>query len=221
MNMKKMLQAFSISVAIVSVAIVLVPNANAFSLGGIKSALGGGSNESVDFGTTESEVVGLINTSLKNLSQAQEIMAAALGLKEVAAIAEKNANDLSKGEITGKDELADKIKNSKSLTEKIVAKLKQKEELSAEAKKKFTSGLLPYGKGVVSGIAGAKKAADAFQSMSSNPMNLSKFGTLVYVGKEAPGLISMFADATSAIKDFSSQQGIKTDDLKAAEESGL
>lgn len=214
--MKKILQALSISAAI-----VLTPNANALSLGGIGGALGGGSKESVDFGATEGEVVGLINTSLKNLSKAQVIMLDALGLKEDAAVAEKNANDLSKGEITGKDELADKIENSKALSEKIVAKLKKKEALSDDAKKKFTTGLLPYGKGVVSGIAGAKKAADAFQSMSSNPMNLTKFGTLVYVGKEAPGLLSMFADATSAIKDFSSQQGIKTDDLSAAEESGL
>jgi len=66
-----------------------------------------------------------------------------------------------------------------------------------------------------------KKAADAFKSMSSDPMNLKKFGTLVYVGKKAPGLLSMFADATSVIKDFSLQHGINTDELTAAVESGL
>ena len=216
MDMKKILQVLSISAAI-----TLTPNANAFSLGSVKEALGGGSKDSVDFGATETEVVGLINSSLKNLSKSQVIMLRALGLKEDAAVAEKNANDHSKGEITGKDELADKIENSKALSEKIVAKLKKKESLSADAQEEFTSGLLPYGKGTVAGIAGAKKAADAFKSMSSDPMNLKKFGTLVYVGKKAPELLSMFADATSAIKDFSLQHGINTDDLTAADESGL
>ena len=212
MSMKKTLQA-----ATIVASVFLASGANALSLGGIGGALGGGSGDSVDFGATEGEVVGLINTSLKNLSKAQSIMLDALGLKDEAAVAEKNAQDLEKGDITGKDELADKIKNSKSLSDKIVAKLKQKEALSAEAKKKFGTGILPYGKGVIAGISGAKKAADALKSMSSNPMNLTKFGTLVYVGKEAPGLLSMFADATSAIKDFSTHQGIKTDEL----ESGL
>jgi len=172
-----------------------------------------------DFGAAETEVVGLINSALKNLSTSQAMILDALGLKDDAAVAQQNAEDLENGSITGKDEIASKLESSQALNDKIVAKLAEKEQLDSDAKSKFGQSLLPYAKGVVSGVQAGKKAADTLKSLSANPMQLTKFGTLAYVGKEAPTMISNFVDATGAIKDFATYQGIPTDDL--AEASGL
>ncbi len=209
MSVKNLLQAATL-VAATSIFTGCV------SLGGLMGGSSGG-----DFGATEGEVVGLINTSLQNLTKSQAIMLDALDLKDEAAVAENTAKSLEDGSLTGKDELAEQIENAKSTNEKIKAEMSKNVALSEDAKRKFGTALLPYGKGVVAGISGAKKAADALKSLSSDPMNITKFGTLVYVGKEAPGLLSMFADATSSIKDFATYQGINTDDLSAADESGL
>lgn len=190
------------------------------ALGGLGGLMGGDSGGSQgDFGAAETEVVGLINSALKNLSTSQAMILDALGLKDDAAVAQQNAEDLENGSITGKDEIASKLESSQALNDKIVAKLAEKEQLDSDAKSKFGQSLLPYAKGVVSGVQAGKKAADTLKSLSANPMQLTKFGTLAYVGKEAPTMISNFVDATGAIKDFATYQGIPTDDL--AEASGL
>lgn len=193
--------------------------AMAFGLPKAGSLLGGGSDEKVDFQSAEGEVVTLITGSLRNLAQAQALILDALGLKQDAAVAEKNASDLESGSLTGKDEMESQINSSKELNDKIVAKLSERQELSDEAKATFGKSLLPYAKGVVTGVEGGKKAIDSFKALSSNPMQLRKFGTLAFVGREAPGLIGNFIDSTKAIKDFASFQGIPTENL--AEASGL
>lgn len=211
-------------ISIVAAMLIGVSSTGAMALGhsgggGLGGMLGGGGGDKVDFAAAESEVVGLINGSLKNLATAQAKILGALGLKEDAAVAEQNAKDLESGSLTGKDEMASKIDSSKALNDKIVAKLSEKQALDAGAKAEFGKSLLPYAKGVITGVQGGKKAMETFKSLSANPMQLTKFGTLAYVGKEAPGLISNFVDATKAIKDFATFQGIPTDDL--AEASGL
>lgn len=176
---------------------------------GLGSLTGDDSEGGADFGAVEGEVVELMTTSLKNLTKSQAIMLDALGLKDEAAVAEQNAKDLESGSITGKDEMQTQIENSQSTNTLILETIKDQRELSEEAKKKFVTGLPPYGVGMASGISGARKAADTLKQMKSNPMNLTKFSTLVYVGKEAPSLLSMFADTTSAIKDFATHNGVE------------
>lgn len=186
-----------------------VTGAIAFSLGNAVGALtGGGAKGGVDMVATQTEVVLSFNVALKGLSQAQAKMADALGLKEEAALATKNAADFEAGSITGKDELSSKIVSSSKITEKLMTALEAKPKLDEAAKSKFASGLPPYGIGVVAGINGIKKAVDSLEAASSDPMQLMKLGTLIYLAKEGPSLLKSFGNATQAISTYTSSQGI-------------
>jgi hypothetical protein len=67
-------------------------------------------------------------------------------------------------------------------------------------------------------VAAAKKAADAAQSLTHtvDPTVLFKLGSLLYVAKEAPTLISSFSGATGQLISFAGAQGIDTSGLKTA-----
>jgi hypothetical protein len=199
-----------LSTATLATALVLsATGALALNLGNLAGGLsGGGSKDGADMAATQTEVVLSFNIALKGLSQAQAKMAGALGLKEEAALAAENAAAFEAGSITGKDELSSKIVSSNQINEKLIAAMEAKPKLDEEAKSKFASSLPPFGIGVVAGINGIKKAVDSLQAATSDPMQVMKLGTLIYLAKEGPNLLKSFGNVTQAISAYTSYQGI-------------
>jgi hypothetical protein len=216
------LRVISASVVLMS-AVLYSGSSMAFGLPSIPGIGGGGtsasSNASVDvssLGNQQAELLVSVSASLRNLFKAEQMMAAALGLKSDAASAEKDAADLSNGDLTGKDGMSKEIENSIALNDTITQELKKGHALSDESKAQFTSALLPYGAGTAQMVVAAKKAADAGKSLASSidPTVLFKLGSLIYMAKESPALISNFGGATSQIITFASSQGIDASPLK-------
>lgn len=213
------LRVISAAVVLFSSAIYAVPSM-AFGLPSIPGISGSASSgASVDVGSLTKQQADLLVTvseSLRNLSNAQSIMADSLGLKEEAAAAKAVADKLAAGNLTGKDDTAKVVESSLSVNKAIADKIAKGEALSSVSKTKFATSLLPYGAGSVGMVAAAKKAADAAQSLAHtiDPTVLFKLDSLLYVAKQAPTLISSFSGATGQIVSFASAQGIDTTPLK-------
>jgi hypothetical protein len=196
-------------------AVTLSGGAHAFSVGNLFSNQSDSEEApKVDLVAAEEDVVRMISSSLLNLTLAQVIIFEAIGLKEEAAIAEEYANSMEEGSLMGKKEMEANISKSQELNEKIVEKLEEKQDLDEDAKVMFATSLPPYAKGAMSGIQGSQRAIEIAQSIQSNPLNVLKFGTVIFVAKEAPGLISSFTATTGALQDFATYQGIPTEDLE-------
>lgn len=181
--------------------------------------LGSGSNSSVnvdDLSKQQDELVKTLNSSLRDLATSQQIMAEALGLKGAASLAETNANNLKSGDLTGKDDVAKAVANSKDADKMIQEELAKGTELSEESKAKFSTALVPYGKGSVGMVVTGKKAADAAKSLTTTTdlTILSKLGTLMYIGKESPTLISTFTGTTGKLISFSKANGLDTSGIE-------
>lgn len=173
------------------------------------------SGSSVDVGALtkqQDDIVKTLNASLRDLSTAQKIMAEALGLKSSAALAEDTAKKLQSGELTGKDDLQKAVSNTKSVDKEIAAELKKGAKLSDESKAKFATSLVPYGTGSVGMVVTGKKAADAAKALTTTVdlTVLSKLGTLIYIAKESPTLVSTFTGTTSQLISFSKANGLDT-----------
>ena len=149
----------------------------------------------------QSAVVKSLNTSLRDLSKSQAIIASALGLQEEASVAKSNADSLSKGDLSGKDDIKKAVTST---------------PLDAASKAKFATAIPPYATGAIGIFQTANKAKDAAKSLSQTRdlTVLSQLGTLVYVSSEAPNLISSFSSATSNITKFASANGVDTSKLK-------
>jgi len=196
-------------------AVTLSGGVHAFSVGNLFSNQSDSEEApKVDLVAAEEDVVRMISSSLLNLTLAQVIIFEAIGLKEEAAIAEEYANSMEEGSLMGKKEMEANISKSQELNEKIVEKLEEKQDLDEDAKVMFATSLPPYAKGAMSGIQGSQRAIEIAQSIQSNPLNVLKFGTVIFVAKEAPGLISSFTATTGALQDFATYQGIPTEDLE-------
>lgn len=196
-------------------AVTLAGGAHAFSVGNLFSNQSDSEEApKVDLVAAEEDVVRMISSSLLNLTLAQVIIFEAIGLKEEAAIAEEYANSMEEGSLMGKKEMEANISKSQELNEKIVEKLEEKQDLDEDAKVMFATSLPPYAKGAMSGIQGSQRAIEIAQSIQSNPLNVLKFGTVIFVAKEAPGLISSFTATTGALQNFATYQGIPTEDLE-------
>jgi hypothetical protein len=164
----------------------------------------------------QSAVVKSLNTSLRDLSKSQAIIASALGLQEEASVAKSNADSLSKGDLSGKDDIKKAVTSTLEVQKKIDEKMAQGTTLDAASKAKFATAIPPYATGAIGIFQTANKAKDAAKSLSQTRdlTVLSQLGTLVYVSSEAPNLISSFSSATSNITKFASANGVDTSKLK-------
>jgi hypothetical protein len=182
------------------------------------------SSSSVDINSLskqQDDLVKTLNAGLRDLSDSQKIMAEALGLKDAAVLADTNANNLKKGELTGKDEISKAVANSEEANKIIQAELKKGTVLSDESKALFVTSLVPYGKGSVGMIVTGKKAAEAAKSLTTtlDLTVLSKLGNLIYIAKEAPKLMTAFTSTTGQLLSFSKANGIDTSSIEKAAKS--
>lgn len=217
-----------LSGAALALFLALALPAQAASFGSLKKAagLGGGSDDdapALDAGSLmdqQAELITQVSTALRSLSQAQQTMAEALGLKEQAAIAAANAADLEAGDLTGKDDMEKKISSSQSVDAAIQEKLAEGGELGAEGRAKFAESLLPYGVGAVAMVGSAKKAGETAKAItgSRDPQIVRKLGqleSLIYFGRQAPTLLGTFASSSGSIIKFAQSNKIDTSSLEA------
>lgn len=199
-------------IALTTAAVIALSGCQTIPMAGVVSGLmgGGASSSGADMVGKQAEVVASFNIALLGLSQANEKMASALGLKDAAELARNRAGCLDTASCTGKEEIESQRTNNEKIFKIIEEKMAEGEALSDDAKAEFQSALLPYGVGVVAGINGAKQAVDSLKDATSDPTQIMRLGTLIYLAKEGPGLLTSFAKTTSAITKYASNQGIDT-----------
>jgi hypothetical protein len=166
----------------------------------------------------QSSVAQSLNKSLKDLSESQSIMASALGLMEESNIAKSNANNLAKGDLTGKDDIKKAVSSTLEVQKKIDEKMAQGAKLDAASRAKFSSAIPVYTRGTIGIFQTVNQAKNAAMSLAQTRdlTALTQLGSLVYVVSEAPNLLSAFSGATSNITKFASANNIDTSKLKNA-----
>jgi hypothetical protein len=212
----------AISTIAVLLSAVYVAPAMAFglpSIPGVGGSATAGSSVNVDaLMQQQTDLLVTVTTSLRNLSAAQVMMAKALKLDSAAAAAQSTADSLATGNLAGKDDMQKALESTVDVQKKIEEAIARGDALSSDGKAIFTKSLVPYGVGSAGMVASARKAADAGQSLTHtmDPTVLLKLGSLIYVAKEAPTLISTFGGATKDIISYAGPQGIDTSALKNA-----
>ena len=161
-----------------------------------------------------------VTNALMYLSEAQFLMAQAVGLKEEAAIAQQNAEDLAAGEVTGEGDLDQRLSSSSELTAAISAKMNSGIQLDADGKEQFRASLPPYTMGTTTMIFSAKMAAASASSImsSGDPAVIRRLAELKYLivfGKSAPDLVKTFRGANQTIRAFANANDIDTSELDA------
>ncbi len=124
---------------------IILANSAFAQLGGLGGL--GGSKAGNSGGVSAEALVKSYVSGTKSVHTADAKLLSALGLKEEAAKAELQANNLTEGATASALEEAAKVQteNSKAIAAKLDG---QKVALSAEGKKEFTSGLVNLAKGI-------------------------------------------------------------------------
>jgi hypothetical protein len=218
-KMISMIKLIAVVVFALGFSIGQFGTAEAFTHNKLKlPGIGGGSSgvNVDDLVGKQSGLVKSATTALINLTKSQSIMADALGLKEQSALAAKTAKDLESGDLGGEDGLKTGVTIAESTQKEIDRVLKENKILDAKSKAKFATSLPPYGKGVVGLISTTQQAASMGQSAmkSPSPAVITKLGSMIFLARKAPSLISTFKNATSNLMAFSQENKIPTDDLK-------
>jgi hypothetical protein len=208
------------AIALVLSAVYASPSM-AFGLPSIPGIGGGSAAPAVNVDALTVQQADLLKSmavSLLNLSKAQVMMCNALGNSKAAAIAQANADSLSNGTLTGKDDMKKAIESSLSVNDEVKDGIAKAGTLSGDSKAMFAKSLVPYGLGTAGLVSAGKKAADAGQSLTHtmDPTILFKLSSLLYVAKEAPTLMSTFGNTTSQLVTYATSQGIDTSAIKVA-----
>lgn len=164
-----------------------------------------------------------LTNSLMYLSEAQFLMAEAVGLKEEAQIAQQNAEDLAAGDVTGVDDLDQRLSTSSELTAAIAVKMDSGMQLDEEGKEKFRAAIPPYTMGTTTMILSARIAAASARALMSSGdpqivMRLAELKYLITFGQAAPDLVRTFRAANQTIIAFANANDIDTSELEAATE---
>ena len=176
---------------------------------GKKDGGGGGDIDIESLAKSQGQLVGQMSAALSNLAQAQSKFLEAFGLKKEADALLKTTELLKDGETTPKKNLEKASKNVVDSQVLIDEKIKQG-KIDAEGKIKFAEGLPPYGKGSINMVGAGMESIELFKSLKGTKdlTVIRKLGSLIYLGKNAPKLISTFSKATSTISEFNSKNEI-------------
>ncbi len=178
---------------------------------------GGGDKADIDVDALvdqQSALVGSMAAALSNLLTANMNFLEAVGKKGEAEKLKKTIDGLKAGKDVEKDNLEAGFEAADTSTKTAIGSF-ESVKLDAEGKAKFAQGIPPYAAGTIDMTKTGFAAVDTFKSLKGTKdlTILRKLGKLIFIGKNAPSLISSFADATKKIKKFTSSQGIKDDKL--------
>ena len=192
----------------------LVPGVDPSALAETTAEAGEGELANVD--QREAIVQSYVVATL-SLSEAQALLAEALGLKEEAAKI-REANDiLASGKVEGQEtELEKHHTQSKAVNEVITLELAKQEELSAQSRQQIAKSLLPYANGLYQSRKVIREASPFLQSMmpsTLNPFELAakkkKFATAWFLLKKSPGFMSTHAKTVQQLISVCRKYGIE------------
>lgn len=168
-------------------------------LGGLSNALGGSGG-----GISAEQMVSKYVSGSKNVTQADAKMLEAVGLKDEAAKAALQAQNLTEGATKGNLEDADKVQteSSKALEEKLNGK---KVTMDAAGKKLFASGLKDLAVGMIQYV-GMSKDVSSFKPSITSIGGSAK--SALYVVKTLPSSIKNLGTTLKAAIDFSKENDI-------------
>ncbi|MBX9868840.1 MAG: hypothetical protein K2X63_03510 [Burkholderiaceae bacterium] len=155
-------------------------------------------------GISAEQMVSKYVSGTKNVTQADAKMLEAVGLKDEAAKAALQAQNLTEGATKGNLEDADKVQteSSKALEEKLNGK---KVTMDAAGKKLFASGLKDLAVGMIQYV-GMSKDVSSFKPSITSIGGSAK--SALYVVKTLPSSIKNLGTTLKAAIDFSKENDI-------------
>jgi hypothetical protein len=173
------------------------------------AAVPGAKASNVDAGA----LVKQLNASLFELSTSQKVIFEAWGLKAEAEQAAALAKQFETGNCVEPDAL-NKSAAANTAMENYIAK---GDKLSKEGKKKLTSALPHYGKGLVLSAGLGTQMAQAAAAISANPASVMsgpyKATDLITVFTNGPDLLTQIVSTGHKFVTYSSNNGIDTKDI--------
>ena len=169
----------------------------------------------------QSVLVIQMSSALFNLMTAQQRFLEAFGLKKNAQALQSDIDNMKKGKSTPKKNFKSATKNTLEAQVLIDEKMKQG-VIDAKGKIKFAQGLPSYGVGSINMLSTGFESIKLFKSLKGTKdfTILRKLGNLIFLGTNAPKLISTFTSATKTINSFTSKNEIEKPEAfkKASEE---
>lgn len=199
--------------ALISIPLVFSAAANAQlglpSLPG-KNLVGGGA-------ATENpgDIVKNASNSLKSFIAAKIGLLEAMGLGEKVAAHKERMTALSKGDAasTSKDDLETMASIDKATGDLVQEGMSSNAKIDAKSKTLAGNSMVEYVKGLVL----AKKTVSSVSSAAKNPMALgANAGSIVYLAKEMPGIVTTGSSTTSTLISYLSANGVDTSAAKKA-----
>lgn len=205
---------------ILSTAVLAPSSSFAFGFGNLISnipGLGGDSSETSK-GSSVNSVVGQTNTVMVDFVTSMNLFNQALGLEKNADL-EKTAAGCVTGKLCFTENQMEKIvSDSEALAQKLEANKKNGITLSATAKETYNKGLLSYGTGVFKSTIIIIAVSELSSQMVSNPIALIASADVIKsLSTSVPPTFSAFKNASGAIYDYASFNGIEKPEIAVAE----
>jgi hypothetical protein len=208
-----MIQLFKTSV----LAMIIAFSGHSMAFGIKLPGVGGGA----DVGGLEdkqTKMLALMQVALTDLLESQKLLANALDLKEQVAAIEDSQAAVSGGEIDKK--VLKQVQKSTLAFNKSIQELNDSgAALNGDQKAAFQQAMVPYARGTIAMFSSLNIAKDAASDISGikNPLELRKIGSLIYVVKELPKLLTNFSSSTKSLIGMGKANNIETDSLSNIE----
>ena len=212
-----------------SAAICMPSYSFAFGLGDITSSipdvpgLSGGGGDVADLEKGQGELANETNKVLLEFATALEVFREALGLEVDSSLKDAFANCAPKKICTDGGEVIEKmVSSSDDVTKVMKSSEEEGVKLSAEARKTFEKGLVPYGRGILRGTALGLKISEVapkyVNAVAANPLTASSaLATGMSIGKQIPPVLALFSGASGGIYNFATFNGIEKPEEAEAE----
>lgn len=174
-------------------------------------SFGGGSGSATVNGA---QMAKSARNALHAFAKAEVGLAKALGGYGDLAAQQALLDGLKAGDAAAqKNDIETIVSISKSASEAINKKVAENAQLDGENKLLAAKSMTDYVKGLVA----SKKLVSSVQDLTKNPTALGlDAGTLLYVGKEIPGIVSGGASTTSTLFKYLGSNGVDLSEAKAA-----
>jgi hypothetical protein len=178
-------------------------------LPGIGGGAGGGASTA-----NAAEVARNAYTALLSFTKAEVGLAAALGGYEELAAHQKLLEGMKTGDVAAKmDDFQTFSAIHKSANDVIGRKAAENAKLEASNKSLAAGSMVEYVKALVA----SKKVVGSVQGLVKNPTALGPdASTLLYVGKEMPGIVSSGVSSTSTLFKYLGASGVDLTEAKSA-----
>lgn len=155
--------------------------------------------------------------TLLSFTRAQFGLAQALGGYEGLAEQQKLLEGMQSGDAAAKkDDMQTLVSLDKAANDAIKQKMAENAKLSAENKTLATQSSLEYVKGLIA----SQRLVASVQSVARNPLALGNdAGTITYVLKELPGIVSGGLSTTGLLFKYLSVNGVDTSEAQKAAQS--